>query len=213
VAVDGTAMIAYGCCVGSWDKFSRFIAPKVRDRPVMAVSGATSISAAYNDILNNFEGRSLDAVVLLHDDLEMVDPHTEEKIMAAIEDNVAIIGVAGGGPSMWWWNHEPIGHQMTDTRMVAFGDKRVGDVDIVEGSFMVLTSWAIDNGLRFDERYEFLGYDDVCLHAREQGMRVVVADITTHHHSTLGFKSPEVEAMWKRSEVLFESKWGKPCES
>jgi len=212
-------MIAYGCCVGSWEKFGRFVAPNIKQRPFIAISGQKSISVAYNKILNAYAGYQgpndldqLEAVVLLHDDLEMIDPDIEDKIRAAIEPGVGLIGVAGGGPSLWWWNHDPIGHQMTDTRMVAFGEQRVGDVDMIEGSFMVFTPWAIRD-LRFDARYEFLGYDDVCMEARNMGMRVVVADIHTHHHSTLGFKSEEVKAMWDRSELLFESKWGKPCES
>lgn len=205
-------MIGYGVCVGSWDKFRRYIAPRVPDRPLIAISGEKSISVAYNKILDAFSwdvDKGLEAVVLLHDDLEMVDPHTEEKIRAAIEPDVGIIGVAGGGPSMWWWEHNPIGHQITDTRPLQFGAKRSGDVEMVEGSFMIFTSDALQC-FRFDERYEFLGYDDVCMTARECGFRVVVADITTHHHSTLGFKSPEVKEMWERSERLFESKWGKP---
>lgn len=207
-------MIGYGCCVGSWEKFNRFVAPKVARRPVIAISGQSSISVAYNKILDAYmwDLPGLEAVVLLHDDLEIVDPHAEDKIRAAIEPDVGIIGVAGGGRSMWWWEHEPIGHQITDTRPLEFGDSRSGDVDMVEGSFMVFTKRALSL-LRFDHRYEFLGYDDVCLAARDAELRVVVADITTHHHSTLGFKSPEVEAMWRRSERLFEQKWGKPCES
>lgn len=203
--------IGYGSCVGSWDKFHRYVAPKVRDRPVVAISGQRSIGTAYNIILDTFSHEwheELEAVVLMHDDLEIADPHVEEKIRAAIKPDVAIIGVCGGGPSMWWWNHDPIGHQITDSRLLEFGNRRHGDVDMVEGSFMVFTPWAIRK-LRFDERYEFLGYDDVCLHARKQWMRVVVADITTHHHSTLGFKSPEVKAMWERSEEIFTSKWGR----
>jgi hypothetical protein len=203
-------VIGYGCCVGSWDKFHQYVAPKVRDRPVVAISGQRSISIAYNIILDTFFhefDEELEAVVLMHDDLEIADPHVEEKIRAAIEPDVALIGVAGGGPSMWWWNHNPIGHQVTDTRLLEFGNARSGDVDMIEGSFMVFTPPAIKD-LRFDEAYEFLGYDDVCLHARDLDMRVVVADIHTHHHSTLGFKSPEVEAMWRRSEEIFQRKWG-----
>lgn len=207
-------MIGYGCCVGSWQKFHQFVAPKVAGKPVIAISGQRSISVAYNKILNAFYHHEprLEAVVLLHDDLEMVDPFVEEKIRQAIAPDVGLIGVAGGGRSMWWWEHNPIGHQITDTRVVEFGDTRAGDVEMIEGSFMVFTARALKL-LRFDERYEFLGYDDVCLTARDLDMRVVVANITTHHHSTLGFKSPEVKAMWDRSERIFESKWGKPCES
>lgn len=176
----------------------------------MTAYNQTSISVAYNAILDAFKVYELDAVILLHDDLEMTDPHTEQKVIDAFAENadIAIVGVAGGGPSMSWWNVDPIGHQLTDSMMLEFGDRRSGHVDIVEGSFMAFSPWAIQE-LRFDERYEFLGYDDVCLHAREAGKHVYVADIDTHHHSTLGYKSESVRQMWERSEEIFRSKWEK----
>lgn len=172
--------------------------------------GQRSIAVAYNQILDWARRWGVDALVLLHDDLEVTDPLAEEKALAALADDVAIVGVAGGGPCMWWWNHDPIGHQTTDSRHLEFGGRRTGDVSIVEGSYMVFSPWAIEN-LRFDETYEFLGYDDVCLHALEAGKRVIVADIDTHHHTTLGFKSPQVEAMWNRAAVRFRQKWNPTC--
>lgn len=200
--------IGYGCCVGTWDKFYRYVAPRVPEgRPVLTASNQTSISVAYNAILDGFRVYDLEAVILLHDDLEMIDPHTEDKVLATMElyPHAAILGVAGGGPTMSWWNADPIGHQLTDSRLIDFGE-RVGLVDIVEGSFMAFSPWAIQE-LRFDERYEFLGYDDVCLEAKRAGKRVVVADIDTHHHSTVGYKSDGVREMWERSEAIFNSKW------
>lgn len=202
--------IGYGCCVGSWSKFHGYVEPRISDdRPILTASNQTSISVAYNAILDGFRVYDLDAVILIHDDLEMIDPHTEDKVLAELEihPNAAIVGVAGGGPSMSWWNVNPIGHQLTDSSMLEFGGQRHGLVDIVEGSFMAFSPWAIQQ-LRFDERYEFLGYDDVCLHAIEAGKKVVVADIDTHHHSTLGYKSESVRQMWERSEEIFAAKWG-----
>jgi hypothetical protein len=204
--------IGYGCCVGTWDKFHRYVESRIPEgRPVLTASNQKSISVAYNAILDGFRVYDLDAVILIHDDLEMIDPLTEEKVLQALasEPEVAIVGVAGGGPSMSWWNVDPIGMQITDSGPLYFGDsRRFGDVDIVEGSFFAFSPWAIQE-LRFDERYEFLGYDDVCLHAREAGKRVVVADIDTHHHSTVGYKSESVRLMWERSEVIFNEKWKK----
>lgn len=206
--------IGYGCCVGSWEKFHRYVEPFVIDRPVMLAYNQTSISVAYNAILDAFKVYDLDAVILIHDDLEMLDPNTEEKVLKAFDefgnplaDDVALVGVAGGGPSMAWWNIDPIGHQSTDSRVIDFG-ARTGEVDMIEGSFMAFSRWAIQE-LRFDERYEFLGYDDICLEAKRAGKRVFVADIDTHHHSTLGYKSESVKAMWERSEKIFNSKWNK----
>jgi hypothetical protein len=203
--------IGYGCCVGTWDKFHRNVMPHIpENRPVLTASNQTSISIAYNAILEGFRVYDLDAVILIHDDLEMIDPKTEEKVLKRLTaaPDLAIVGVAGGGPSLSWWNIDPIGHQMTDSGMLEFGDRRAGIVDMVEGSFMAFSPWAIEQ-LRFDERYEFLGYDDVCLAAWQAGKHVAVADIDTHHHSTVGYKSESVREMWERSEQLFNEKWKK----
>lgn len=200
--------IGYGCCVGSWSKFHRYVEPRIYpERPIITAYNQTSISVAYNAILDGFKVYDLDAVILLHDDLEMIDPKTEEKVLTALAyaNDIALVGVAGGGPSMSWWNINPIGHQLTDTQLLDFGFRQ-GFCRMIEGSFMAFSPWAIQE-LRFDERYEFLGYDDVCMSAYAAGKNIYVADIDTHHHSTLGYKSDSVKAMWERSEVIFNSKW------
>jgi hypothetical protein len=80
---------------------------------------------------------------------------------------------------------------------------------MLEGSVLVFSPWAVEN-LRVDERYTDFrsGWDDVCLSARAAGKRVVVADVDTHHHSTVGFKSPAIEARFVESERIFAEKWG-----
>lgn len=203
--------IGYGCCVGTWDKFHRYVEPRIpKDRPILTASNQTSISVAYNAILDGFKVYDLDAVILIHDDLEMIDPATEEKVLSAfkIHDDIALVGVAGGGPSLAWWNIMPRGHQLTDSGPLKFGVSNFGYVDMIEGSLMAFSPWAIQE-LRFDERYEFLGYDDICLEAQRAGKLVLVEDIDTHHHSTVGYKSDAVKAMWERSELIFKSKWEK----
>jgi hypothetical protein len=72
---------------------------------------------------------------------------------------------------------------------------------------MVFSPWAVEN-LRFDETYPgFLGYDDVCLTARDAGKRVTVVDVDTHHHSTVGFKSAAIKESWNLAEETFQAKW------
>lgn len=200
--------IMYGCCVGSWDKFEQYVVPR-NDRLVMALSGQRSISEAYNRMIKVALDEQVDALVLQHDDLEIIEPPDsfENKILDAVaRPDVALVGVAGGGPSMSWWNINPIGHQLTDSGPLEFGNARAGDVHMIEGSLMVLSPWAISH-LQFDEGYEFLGYDDICLEARRFGKRVIVVDIDTHHHSTVGYKSESVRQMWERSEKIFNQKW------
>lgn len=201
--------VGYGTCVGSWDKLHRNVVPRVEGRPLLALSGQTQLTVAYNTILDAYRGRGMDAVILLHDDLEITDPNAEATFLAALADpDVALVGVCGGkgDRSLAWWNSESIGHQMTDSGMLDFG-ARTGDVAFIEGSIMVFSPWAVEN-LRFDTQYPgFLGYDDICLTARAMGKRVTVVDVDTHHHSTVGFKSPAIAAAWDVAEQIFLAKW------
>lgn len=201
--------IGYGCCVGSWQKYLSYVEPRIpRNRPVLTASNQTSISVAYNAILDGFKVYDLDAVILVHDDLELVDPATEEKVLNALRysADTALVGVAGGGRSLNWWDVQPVGHQLIDSGLLDFGIRQ-GFVSMIEGSFMAFSPWAIQE-LRFDERYEFHGYDDICLEAQRAGKQVYVADIDTYHHTTLGYKTEPSHAMRARAEQIFNSKWG-----
>lgn len=203
--------IGYGSCVGSWGKFLANVAPWAGARPLTALWGQPSIGACYNRILDTYRGAGMDAVILLHDDLEITDPDAEAKFLAALTDPaVALVGVCGGkgDRTLHWWQSEKVGHQMTDSGLLDFGP-RTGDVAFIEGSVMVFSPWAVDN-LRFDERYPGFsaGYDDICLHAREAGKRVTVVDVDTHHHSTVGWKTPQAEAAFAAAEAQFQAKWG-----
>lgn len=202
-------VVAYGTCVGSWDKFNRWVVPRVGDRPLLGLAGQHSIATAYNSILDAYRGRHLDALVLLHDDLEILTPDAEKIFLEALEDNsVGLVGVAGSDlKSMHWWNGRTLGHQQTDSGLLDFGE-RWGNALMLEGSILVLSPVVIEN-LRFDTRYPgFLGYDDVCLTVWTWGFRSVVVDVDTHHHSTVGIKSEAVRRDWERTERLFNQKWG-----
>lgn len=199
---------AYGVCVGSWDKFNRYVAPHTGGRPVMALSGQTYIGAAYNRILDAHRGCGLDMLILQHDDLEILDSEAEAKFADVFADpNVLLAGVAGGSArgGLAWWNHEPVGHQQTDAMFIDFGT-RTGEVDLLEGSVLVFSRLAIDV-LRFDLRFDgFHGYDDIGMQASREG-RAVVVDVDTHHHNPMGFKSEESHAEWLEADRLFREKW------
>lgn len=204
-------MIAYGSCVSSWEKFGRNIVPRAENRPLLGLAGQSSIAQGYNAILEAFMNNiEIDALVLLHDDLEITDTAAEEKILAALaEPDVAIMGVIGAGTpqTLAWWNGGIIGHQRTDS-MAIIGPVLAGDVACTDGSLMAFSPWAIQN-LRFDMAYQnFHGYDvDVGMAAHQMGKRVVVADIDTHHHTTVGFKSSEIEQHWLAADEVFRLKW------
>lgn len=201
--------VAYGCCAGSWDKLNRYVVPSVRDRSLMVLWNQVSISEAYNKILDAHRGRDLDALILLHDDLEITDPAAEDKFVEVLRyDSVAIAGVCGGAAraGLAWWDAEPIGHQMIDTGLIDFGPRR-GEVESLEGSVMAFSPWAIEK-LRFDERFVgFHGYDHIGMRARRGGRRCAVVDVDTHHHTVVGFKSPESQAAWEHANTLFRSEY------
>jgi hypothetical protein len=203
--------LVYGVCVGSWDKLQANVTPYVGNQPLLGLSGQTSIAVAYNMILDAYRGANVDALVLQHDDLQITDPDAADKFLTTLsKPDVAIVGVAGGCDpgDLTWWNHRPIGHQLTDSGPVDFGE-RTGEVVALEGSILVFSPWAIKN-LRFDAQYPgFHGYDcDIAMAAHRAGKRVLVADVDTHHHSTLGFKSDSIHQEWVLANTVFQQKWG-----
>jgi hypothetical protein len=202
--------VAYGVCTNSWERVGAYITPRIGGRPLIALWGQTSISSAYNTILTAVQHLDLDMLVLLHDDLELVDPPGEAKLLAAVnEPDVALVGVAGGSnvTGLAWWNAATVGHQRIDSGMLDFGP-RVGDVESVEGSLMALSPWAIQH-LRFDEDFSgWHGYDEIGLAARRAGKRVVVADVDTHHHTHVGFDSEASHQAWLAADEKFRRKYG-----
>jgi len=204
-------VVAYGCCVGSWEKYQRYVEPRTRGRIVVTLEQQTSIAQAYNEILSAYRTMRVDAVVLQHDDLEITDPDAEVKFLEALatDPEIALVGVAGGHGvgSLAWWNANTVGHQLIDSGMLDFGE-RTGYVDLLEGSILVFSPWAVEN-LRFDENFAgFHGYDDVAMIAHSYGMRAYVADVDTHHHTQLGFKSEESARAWFAADERFRQKWG-----
>ncbi len=202
--------VAYGSCVGSWDKLQANVTPRIGDRPLLALSGQTSIAVAYNTILDAYADRGLDAVILLHDDLEITDADAEAKFLAALAGpGVGLVGVAGGGAQcgLAWWDAQPVGHQRTDVMDIDFG-RRSGDVILLEGSILAFGPEAL-KALRFDTAFPgFHSYDEIAMQACAAGMRVVAADVDTHHHTPMGFKSQASRDQWAAGDRLFREKWG-----
>jgi hypothetical protein len=204
--------IAYGVCVGSWDRFHRFVEPRVRGRQLLVAHGQPSITVAYNRILAAFSAQDPlpDALVLLHEDLEIIDPDFEVKVAWELEcPDVALVGVAGGRgvTSLAWWEApERFGHQLTDSGPLELGPRR-GDVDSLEGSLLVFSRWAIDH-LRYDERLTgFHCCDEICIRAVRAGRAVKVADIDTHHHTVVGaFKSEAARREWFANDALYRER-------
>jgi hypothetical protein len=208
-------MIAFASCIASPAVFAQRALAGLRevaepDSPVAELATATSIFAAYNEALDHFATLpELEALVLLHEDTELVDPAFCARVRDGLADPaVAILGAVGarGVRSLAWWDGEQAG-AITETRGrvdVGFGRP---EVDAVDGLLLVLSPWAVRT-LRFDERSftGFHGYDvDVCFAARAAGREVRVADLPAIHHTEGGYGD---RAAWDVADETFRRKWG-----
>lgn len=204
--------VAYGCVTNSLERVQRYVLPRVGDRPLTLLWNQTSMTTAYNRILDSHRWDPPDVLILVHDDLELTDPVAEEKFAEALRiHDVELVGVAGGygveAHGLAWWNARTVGHQLTDSRMLDFGP-RTGFVTSLEGSVMALGPWGVRN-IRFDETFTgFHGYDDIgmCVNVTHR-KSVWVADVDTHHHTSLGFDSPASEVAWLEADRKFRRKW------
>jgi hypothetical protein len=198
---------------------------KEPDSVVLARAAAGSIFKSYNLVLDQaakLDG--LEALVMLHQDAEIVDPDFCRKVRESLADSdVGVVGCVGavGVRSISWWDGSvtwaSFTHRYEEFGGGAFagfgwvGERRpayaeIGEVDTVDGFVMVLSPWVVHN-LRFDESLGQLhGYDyDFCLTVREAGKKVVTQDLqTVHHHSLDLVSKPET---WIEAHVAVAEKW------
>ena len=205
-------MIAFASCIGSPETYARHarrsIAALGGDDALVAEIETDAICSGYNEALDAFSGNeALEALVLLHEDLEIMDPELCEKLRRRLADpDVAVIGAIGAREvrSLCWWEGRPFG-RIAETRGQIDHGGGCHDVEAVDGCFMALSPWAVRN-LRFDERYGgFHGYDvDLCLEARAAGRRVLVDQLSLHHHTRGGLG--DERAFWEADATL-RAKW------
>jgi hypothetical protein len=225
-------MIAFGVAVTRSEDYERWAGPGIEharepDSAVYANSSPGSIFRAYNLLLDQAAAEaSLEALVLLHQDVEIVDDAFASKVRAAFSDpQVAVAGCVGArdARTMAWWEgavtwasftHRYYEHgggilpaftmSPQTTRPPVYA--QLGAVDTIDGFIMVLSPWATRN-LRFDESLgQFHGYDfDMCMQARAAGRKVVTVDLKVwHHHSLELMSDPE---NWIEANIRLTEKW------
>ena len=223
-------MIAYGCAITAPEVYERFAWPGIaavaeEGSPVFAYRAMASLFRTYNLILDHAARRDdLEALVLVHQDTELVDPSFSAKVREALADpDVAVAGCIGalGVRSIAWWEGSVTwasfihrygelgggdlpGFAWPEAGRPAYA--RTGEVDAVDGFLLVLSPWAIRT-LRFDETLGQLhGYDvDFCLQARAAGRKVVTADFRAVHNHSLELVG-DLEG-WVEAHVRFAEKW------
>lgn len=227
-SADDRGVIAFAACVADPEKFRTIATPGLRtaaepDSPIIEASTTSSIFEAYNEILDAVADRDdLEALVLLHEDTEILDPGFCAKLRDVLADEtVGVVGVVGGrgAAGLAWWDAPVKAGRVTETRgVIDFGTRGVVDVDAVDGLLMALSPWAV-RSLRFDSA-TFTGFDaydaDFCAQVRDAGRRVVVADLDVAHRHTRtgtsrtgadGRADADDDSSYARADAQFRRKW------
>ena len=223
-------MIAFGTSITEPDAYRTYAEPGIRlagepDSEVYAFGAAGSIFRSYNLLLETAAARDdLEALVLVHQDTEIVDADFCQKIREALDDpDVGVVGCVGaiGVRSIAWWEgsvtwasfiHRYGEHGGGDLPAFSWNKEelppyaRTGEVDTVDGFLMALSPWVVRN-VRFDESLGQLhGYDfDFCLQVREAGRKVVTADVRAIHNHNLDLVSNQ--DTWVEAHMRITEKW------
>jgi GT2 family glycosyltransferase len=224
-------MFVFGSPVTSHGIYSRCAEPGIRlaaepDSVVIPQLSAGSIFRNYNLLLDRVqELDDVEALVLLHQDAEIVDPNFCDKARDGLADpDVALVGCVGavGVRSIAWWEGswtwgsfvhrysefgggDLAGMTWDDTNIPPTA--RLGEVDSIDGFVIVMSPWAIRE-LRFDESLGSLhGYDlDICLQARAAGKKVVTRNFKVIHHHSLDLIGQADR--WMNAHMAVAEKWG-----
>jgi Glycosyltransferase like family len=223
-------MIMFASAITDFAVYERCAVPGLKlvqesDSIVLAHRSIGSVFRNYNFVLGEARKHDdLEALVLIHQDAELVDPEFCEVIRARLRDpDVGLIGCAGavGVRSIAWWeggvtwagfNHRYKEFGGGDLPAITWDRDKIpsylatGEVDSIDGFVIVLSPWAVDE-LEFDETIGDLhGYDfDLCCQVRAAGKKVVTADFRAiHHHSLDVINDP---GGWKESYVRMIEKW------
>jgi Glycosyltransferase like family len=223
-------VIVFGTAITEVEDYDRWALPGIKrvaeaDSKILAHQTTGSLFRNYNLMLDLAgDERDLEALVLVHQDAELIDEDFCATVRQALSDpDVAVVGCVGaiGVRSIAWWEgavtwasfihrYEEIGGgdftAMTFNKDEHPSYTRTGEVDSIDGFVMVLSPWAVRE-LRFDESLGRLhGYDfDFCCQARAAGRKVMTADFRAIHHHSLDLIS-EPNA-WTESYIRLAEKW------
>ena len=223
-------MIAFGSAITKPDVYARCADVGIKlaaepDSARFALASVGSIFASYNAVIERAaQCENLDALVLLHQDTEIVSADFCAKVREALrEPDVGLLGCVGaiGVRSIAWWEgsvslasfvHRYDDHGGGDLPAFSWNFEdappyaRVGEVDTLDGFLLVLSPWVVRN-VRFDESLgQFHGYDfDFCLQVRAAGKKVRTIDVRAiHHHALHPFTDREP---WIEAHMRVAEKW------
>jgi glycosyl transferase family 2 len=225
-----SVMIAFGSSITKQEVYRRCAQPGIRrvaerDSVIEPMASIGSIFRSYNALLDRFSRRDdLEALVLVHQDAEIVDADFCQIIRRSLDDpQVGLVGCVGaiGVRSIAWWEasvtcasfinrYDEHGGGDLPSFSWAWSDApayaRVGEVETLDGFVLAMSPWVVRN-VRFDEALgEFHGYDlDLCLQVRDAGYKAVTADFRAIHHRQLDMV-PDPD-QWAEAHIKLADKW------
>jgi Glycosyltransferase like family len=189
-------VIAFGVAISDRQTYERFAEPSIRqiseaDTCLLIREGYDSIQRPYNEIMEEaVDLPGLEALVLMHQDAELLDGSILTKVRSALQDPlVGIVGPHG-------WRHSTPGAPPLGLRTVTASRNRCSgllghehstgrqEADLIDGVIMALAPWVV-RSIRFDMRLaeRFHGYDlDLSLRVRAAGGKLICDAIPILHH-------------------------------
>lgn len=202
-------MIAFATAVSDRAVYEEIALPAIRrvaepDSLVLTRDGFDSIQRPYNEMMDEAARHpELEALVLLHQDLELLDGTLPGRSRRVFEDpRAGLLGALGGRVSnlhCWLAPDRAFGFAIGPNPP---GLKKlhisVGahEVDGVDGALIVAAPWVVRT-VRFDEvsGEHFHGYDvDIGRRVKAHGGTIVCEDIPCRHHTTLKSDYSDQEA-------------------
>lgn len=203
----------------SWPDYEAYALPGV-SRLIAAAPNtlvlAEASTGAYQTTVNAMLDRlaeipDLDAAIIVHQDVELLDASAVQLPSRFRDGRVAIVGAIGatdrtGLRSMG--EARGLRVELPDPYPPILLSGGGGIVAAVDGILLAFSPWAVRH-LRFDERFarHFHGYDvDISLQARSHGRLVAAADIPLRHHQADALRGGR-DRTWIAAEVEIRKKW------
>jgi Glycosyltransferase like family len=191
-------VITFGTAITDPAVYERVALPGIErvaeeDSLILNRTGYDSIQRAYNEMMDEAADLpGLEALILLHQDLELVDPdHLRRTRRVFCDPHAGLFGALGGRVSKfhcWLAPDEIFGFALGPEHMGAEIHISTGphEVDGVDGALLILAPWVV-RSIRFGEAPpgRFHGYDvDLSARVRAAGGRVICEDIVCRHRTT-----------------------------
>ncbi len=219
-------MIAFACSMMDAEAYRRYAGPGIARAAepgsvILPLANPAGPARGANLALETAARLpDLEALVLVHERMELTDPDTCATVRAALSDpEVGLAGCVGatGAPGLAWWEGQVVSapivhryHEHGGGDLAAFAwthpAPAPGEVDTLDGSLLVLSPWAVRE-MRFDEGLHLPhGHDhDLCRQVRAAGRRLLVADLPAVRHHPL--KLIDDLDIWVESHVAVARKW------